>query len=199
MIFEDDIILENQIARLEPLTEAHRHLLADVAGESPLWEFVSDPGHTEEGWQQYMDTALRLRAEKKRYPFAIVDQKSGKYAGSSSYGNLSIIDHRVEIGWTWLGTDYWGTGLNTACKFLLLSFAFEKMDMQRVELKTDVRNNRSRQAILNLGAQEEGVLRSHMRLQDGHRRDTIYYSILRNEWPDVSQSLFKKIESKKNI
>lgn len=199
MIFDDDITLENEIARLEPLTEAHRHLLADVAEESLLWEFMSSPGHTKEGWNNYMDTALRLRTEKQRYPFVIIDQKSGNYVGSTSYGNLSIIDHRVEIGWTWIGTAYWGTGLNTACKFLLLSFAFDKMDMYRVELKTDVRNERSRQSILNLGAQEEGILRSHMQLQDGRRRDTIYYSILRDQWTGVRQSLLKKIESKKNI
>lgn len=197
MIFDDDIILENQIARLEPLTEAHRPLLADVAGESLLWEFVSNPGHTNEGWQKYMDTALKLRSEKKRYPFAIIDQQSGKYAGSSSYGNLSIVDHRIEIGWTWIGTDYWGSGLNTSCKFLMLSFAFEKIDMHRVELKTDVRNERARQALIDIGAQEEGVFRSHMSLQDGERRDSVYYSILREEWPDVRQGLLKKIKSQK--
>ena len=199
MIFEDDIILENQIARLEPLTEAHRPLLADVAAESLLWEFVPSPGHTQAGWQKYMDTALQLRAEKKRYPFIIIDQKSGKYAGSSSYGNLSIVDHRIEIGWTWMGTAYWGTGLNTACKFLLLSFAFDKMDLHRVELKTDVRNERARQALIGIGAQEEGIFRSHMSLQDGERRDSVYYSILRDEWPDIRLDLLKKIESKKNI
>lgn len=199
MIFDDDIILENQIARLEPLTEAHRSLLAGVASEPLLWEFVPNPAYTQEGWKKYMDTALQLRAEKKRYPFVIIDKKSGKYAGSSSYGNLSIVDHRIEIGWTWIGTDFWGTKLNSACKFLLLSFAFDKMDLHRVELKTDVRNERSRQAILNLGAQEEGVLRSHMSLQDGNRRDSIYYSILRNEWPEVRLSLLQKIESEKNI
>lgn len=195
MIFDDDIILENQIARLEPLAEKHREALGDIASEHLLWEFVSTPAHTQEGWSQYMDTALQLRQEKKRYPFAIVDSRSGKYVGSSSYGNLSIADHRVEIGWTWIGSSYWGSGLNTACKFLLLSFAFEKMEMHRVELKTDVRNERSRQAILNLGAQEEGILRSHMQLQDGHRRDTIYYSILRAEWPEVQQRLLKKVQS----
>lgn len=196
MIFDDDIILENQIARLEPLTEAHRPLLADVAAESLLWEFVPNPGHTKAGWQKYMDTALQLRAEKKRYPFAIIDQKSGNYAGSSSYGNLSIVDHRIEIGWTWIGTEYWGSGLNTACKFLLLSFAFDKMDLHRVELKTDVRNERARQALIAIGAQEEGVFRSHMSLQDGERRDSVYYSILREEWPDIRLDLLKKIEGR---
>lgn len=197
MIFDDDIILENRVARLEPLTESHRALLADVASDSLLWEFVPNPAYTPEGWKRYMDTALQLRAEKKRYPFVIIDQQSGRYAGSSSYGNLSITDHRIEIGWSWIGTDFWGTDLNTACKFLLLSFAFDKMDLHRVELKTDVRNQRSRKSILKLGAQEEGVLRSHMSLQDGSRRDSVYYSILRDEWSEVRLNLLNRIDSKK--
>ena len=194
MIFADDSVLENKLARLEPLQESHRELLWPVAQDTDLWTWVPMPVQNREDWDAYFSLAMDLKAKHQRYPFLITDPATGRAAGSTSYGNFSIPDRRVEIGWTWLGPDFRGSGMNRACKFLLLSFAFEKMDMLRVELKTDVRNARSRAAIRKLGATEEGILRSHMSLADGNRRDTIYYSILAEEWPEIRRSLMIPME-----
>lgn len=189
MIFDDDIILENDLVRIEPMKESHREELGKLASDPAIWEHNTRPAFTTEAWEEYFNRALEGRASKTRYPFVITDLRTGKLAGSTSYGNLSIHDHRVEIGWTWIDKSYWGSGLNATCKFLLLSFAFEKMNMKRVELKTDVQNLRSRKAILKLGATEEGILRSHMTTARGKRRDTIYFSILADEWPEIRLQL----------
>ena len=193
MIFGDKIVLENHLVRLQPLAEEDREKLWPLAQESDIWAFTPSKADTRESWDAYFDQALSLREQHQRYPFLIVEKASGQVAGSTSYGNFSIPDRRVEIGWTWLGKPFRGSHLNKACKFLLLSFAFEKMDMQRVELKTDVRNLRSRAAMKSMGAKEEGILRSHTAMHDGHRRDTIYYSILEHEWLDIRASLLKTI------
>ena len=185
MIFDDDIILENNLVRIEPMRESHREALGALAADPSLWEHHTRPAFTPEAWEEYFERAITGRVTKTRYPFVITDKTSGELAGCTSYGNLSIHDHRVEIGWTWIAKKHWGSSLNATCKFLLLSFAFEKMNMKRVELKTDVRNLRSRKAILKLGATEEGILRSHMTTTNGKRRDTIYFSILAEEWPEI--------------
>ena len=195
MIFEDDIILEHERVRLEPLAEAHREPLWILAQEPGLWAFVPSSVRSRADWDVYFDEAVALRHKHQRYAFAIIDRATGQAAGCTSYGNFSLHDYRVEIGWTWLGQPFRGTGINKAAKFLLLSFAFEKMDMRRVELKTDVRNLRSRAAILGIGAREEGVLRSHMSLGNGHRRDTVYYSILDTEWPEVRRQLLPDLQT----
>lgn len=195
MIFADSIVLENDRARLQPLAPADRELLWPLAQDPDIWTFMPKAGNERAHWDNYFDQALAAKEDRQRYPFLILDQVSGQPAGTTSYGNFSLYDRRVEIGWSWLGSSFRGTGLNQACKFLLLSFAFEKMDMLRVELKTDQRNARSRAAIMALGAIEEGVLRSHMRMQDGGRRDTVYYSILAEEWPNVRTVLLRKMEA----
>lgn len=195
MIFADDIILENSIARLEPMRQEHGARLGELAADPRLWDHNTRPAYTKVGWDAYFSDAMEARARKQRYPFVIINKSTGLLAGSTSYGNLSIQDHRVEIGWTWIASQYWGSPLNMACKFLLLSFAFEKMNMKRVELKTDSRNMRSRKAILKLGATEEGILRSHMSKADGQRRDTIYFSILDGEWQDIRLRVFPTISS----
>ncbi len=196
MIFEDRIVLENRLARLQPLEAPDREPLWLIAQDPSIWTYMAESCNTREAWDAYFDRALAMRDQQLRYPFVIMDLETGKVAGSSSYGNLSIADRRIEIGWTWLAAPFRGTGLNRACKFLLLSFAFEKLDMQRVELKTDVNNRGSRAAIQRLGAQEEGILRSHMSLPSGARRDTVYYSILASEWPKVRQELLKEMSSR---
>lgn len=189
MIFGDAVILNNTLARLEPMNEAHRDLLWPLANDASIWTWNSAKVADRKDWDTYFSMAMEMKESQKRYPFVIHDIATGRLAGSTSYGNFSIPDNRVEIGWTWLGRDFWGTGLNRACKSLLLGYAFEEMSMLRVELKTDVRNARSRAAILKLGATEEGILRSHMSTHSGPRRDTIYYSILAEEWPEIKHIL----------
>ena len=116
----------------------------------------------------------------------------------TSFGNISTKDRRLEIGWTWIDKESQGTGLNKYCKHLMLSHAFEKLIMQRVEFKTDNRNNQSKKAIEKIGGTFEGILRSHTLMLDGYRRDTAYYSILKNEWDRINNTIFKEIETAHN-
>ena len=118
-------------------------------------------------------------------PFAIVLIDTGQAIGSTRYGNIDRGNRRLEIGWTWIGRAWWRTGVNTECKLLLLQHAFEVLGCARVELKTDTLNRRSRAALLRIGATEEGSLRKHILTESGRWRDTVYYSILDDEWPDV--------------
>ena len=122
-------------------------------------------------------------------PFATVDRKSGRAIGSTRFGNIVPEHKRIEIGWTWISPQFQRSAVNTEAKFLMLRYAFERLGCNRVELKTNSLNMRSRNAILRIGAKEEGTLRSHMINPDGTLRDTVYYSILAPEWPDVRARL----------
>lgn len=130
------------------------------------------------------------REQRSKYPFTIIEQSSGHIAGSSSYMAVSPENNRFEIGSTWLGKDFHGSALNRHCKFLLFRYAFETLGVRRLELKTDVLNLRSRKAIMKMGAQEDGILRSHQVMLGGRVRDTVYYSIIDHEWPEVKERVF---------
>jgi RimJ/RimL family protein N-acetyltransferase len=123
-------------------------------------------------------------------PFVVFDKDEQKICGCTSFGNISFFDKRIEIGWTWLGERFLGTGVNRQAKFALLSFAFDVMKMERVEIKTDNLNERAKTALRKIGAKEEGILRSHMLMQDERRRDSVYFSILKDEWEKVKRSYF---------
>ena len=131
-----------------------------------------------------------IRDRHIRYPFLIFDKQQQQYAGSTSFGNISNPNARIEIGWTWIGTNFQRTGLNRANKFLMLQYAFETLGFERVELKTDGRNLQSRTAMEKIGATPEGILRSHTVMSDGYRRDTHYYSILKSEWHKIKRDIF---------
>ena len=137
-----------------------------------------------------MDTAMQERAAGKRVPFVIIDKGTGEICGCTSFGNISFYDKRIEIGWTWVGTATMGTGINHHAKFVLLSYAFDALRFERVEIKTDNLNERAKKALVHIGATEEGVLRSHMLMPHGRRRDSVYYSILRNDWETVKMLYF---------
>ena len=147
---------------------------------------LSIPGELE----KWMEEAFRERQNQVRMPMVVIDKDTGEIGGCTSCGNISFPHSRIEIGWTWLGPGYLGMGVNRQAKFALLSFAFEAMKMERVEIKTDVLNERSRAAILKIGMIPEGVLRSHTVMHGNRRRDTMYFSILRSEWPERRQSFF---------
>lgn len=190
MNFAQDILLENSRVLLRPLSPADTAELAPIALEEGIWRYTVTRIAGSDELERWAAAALADRAQERRYTFAIVDKAAGKLAGSTSYSNLSVADKRLEIGSTFLGKAYRGSGLNRHCKFLLFSYAFEALQMERVELKTDVLNLRSRKAILKTGATEEGILRSHTLMHDGRRRDTIYYSILRPEWLAIKATVF---------
>lgn len=192
--FQADIFLENQRALLRPLQPTDLENLMPAASSDPLLlQFSRAPIHTPELLQQFIDESIEERAKRVRYPFAIFDKEAAAFAGSTSFAAVSNKDRRLEIGWTWFGKTFQRTGLNRNVKYLMLQYAFEQLQFERVELKTDERNHQSRLAIERIGGRFEGVLRSHMLMPDGHRRNTVYYSILKNEWQAVKKEVFKNI------
>ena len=182
MNFTDNIVLENNLVLLRPLTSEDEAGLSKISFDPDIWSFFVTRASDPDELKEFINIALEDRKRNFRYPFTIIDKPSGEIAGSTNYGNISVKDKRLEVGWTWLGKEFQGTGINKECKFLLLQYAFEHLKFERVEFKTDVLNKASRRALEKIGAKEEGILRSHTLLHDGRRRDTIYYSILANEW-----------------
>ena len=179
----DHFRLENKRARLEILTDKHIPLLLPIALSEPdLLQYSPSPFGTETGLKRYVEKAKKEMNNKTRLALAIFDKQNKKIAGSTSYGNISIEDARLEIGWTWIAKEFQGTGLNKNCKYLLLNHAFEILECQRVEFKADARNTQSIKSLESIGAIFEGKLRSHTLMPDGYRRDTVYYSILKKEW-----------------
>jgi len=188
--FNDEIILEDNTVLIRIMKQSDFDEFKKIAFEEEIWEYIPVLINDDASLQKWMDMHFADYHAKTRIPFVIFEKSTGKTAGSSSYLNIAFADKRLEIGYTWYGKEFRGTGLNKHCKYLLIDFAFEKMDIVRVEFKTDVLNLRSRRALTRIGAFEEGVLRSHMILHNGRRRDSIYYSILKNEWDFVKQNHF---------
>lgn len=181
---------ENKIVLLRPLEPNDFYSFLEIAFDESIWYRTTHRIQSEADLRKYVDVSIKEREKEFRYPFTIIDKRVNRIAGCTSYANVSEKDMRLEIGWTWLGKEFQGTGLNKACKFLLLQNAFEKLGFERVEFKTDVLNMQSRKALRKLGAQEEGILRSHTLMYDGRRRDTIYYSILKSEWEEIRVKIF---------
>lgn len=181
--------LEGRHVVLEPLEESHLPGLAAAGSDPDLWRWTTQVVDTPEAMALYVAAALVEREEGRSIPFAQVERATGRVVGSTRFGNLSPEHRRVEIGWTWIAAPWQRTAINTEAKRLLLGHAFDTLGCIRVELKTDARNERSRRAILRLGATEEGTLRHHMITGTGRIRDTVYFSILREEWPGVRERL----------
>jgi RimJ/RimL family protein N-acetyltransferase len=188
--FAEDIVLENPRVRIAPLTEADtQHLLKVASEDKDLVQYSPYSIYQPDELHRYVVQALSDRKQNIRYVFSIFDKQLNEWAGSTAFGNISNHDERIEIGWTWLGRHFKGTGLNAHCKFLLLQYIFETLGFQRTEFKTDERNIQSRKALEKIGAKMEGILRSHTVMLDGFRRNTVYYSILKTEWPQVRDKL----------
>jgi RimJ/RimL family protein N-acetyltransferase len=180
-----DVVLEGAHVRLEPLTRDHLDGLCAVGIDPAIWRLSPWKQRTRADLEGYIETALAARAAGHALPFATVHRASGRVAGSTRFGEVAAEHRRTEIGWTWLGTEFQRTAVNTEAKFLMLRHAFETWGCVRVELRTDVLNERSRNAILRIGATEEGVLRQQIVCDDGRLRDSVYFSILDREWPAV--------------
>lgn len=175
--------LENESVLLRPLEETDLSPLLGLSSNSEMWRFFTHDLSTKEGLEEWARPAF----EKQRLQFVIIEKSNGMIVGSTAFGNISERDNRLEIGWTWLGIDYQGIGLNSIVKNLLLTYCFENLGLERVEFKTDVLNIQARKSLKNIGAIEEGVLRSHTLMTRGRRRDTIYYSILKQEWDYIKR------------
>jgi len=187
------VTLEGQHVRLEPLSLDHHAGLCEVGLDEELWRWIPQPVRTADEMREYIALALRWQHEGSALPFATIDFASGKVIGSTRYGNIDRVNRHVEIGWTWLGIKWQRTAANTEAKFLMLRHAFETLGCLRVEFKTDSLNEKSRNAILRIGAKEEGIFRNHMVTHTGRVRHSVYYSIIDSEWPEIKVRLQEKL------
>jgi RimJ/RimL family protein N-acetyltransferase len=171
------------------MTLEHHGGLTAIGLDPEIWRRAIAPIRTPEEMRSYMDIALQLQREGTALPFVTVERSSARVVGSTRFGNYDRANCRIEIGWTWLAPAWQRTAMNTEAKYLMLTQAFEHLGCVRVELKTDVLNNQSRSAIVRIGAKEEGILRKHTLTWTGRYRDSIYYRILDEEWPQVKAHL----------
>ena len=185
--------LDGRVVTLEPLGERHWAGLLAVGLAPDIWRWTIDRLATEDDLRRWLDGTLEEQAAGRSIPFATVERASGRVVGSTRYGHLDVDNRHVEIGWTWIAPAWQRTPVNTEAKYLMLGHAFEVWACHRVELKTDVLNVRSRRAIERLGAKEEGVFRKYQRSQGGRMRDTVMYSILDSEWPEVKAGLERRL------
>jgi RimJ/RimL family protein N-acetyltransferase len=192
----EPVTLEGRHVRLEPLVKRHLAGLAQVGLDEELWRWIPTAVRTPEEMAAYIETALQEQERGVSLPFAILEKATGRAIGSTRYGNIDRVHNRMEIGWTWVARDWQRTAMNTEAKYLLLRHAFETLKCMRVELKTDSLNEKSRAAILRIGAKEEGIFRNHMITSSGRIRHSVYFSIIDSEWPAVKARLESKLNSR---
>ncbi|MCK6538999.1 MAG: GNAT family N-acetyltransferase [Anaerolineales bacterium] len=192
------VVLSGKFVRLEPLSEAHIPGLTEIGSGQDFWNFMLYGDiQTEADMRNWV---LDIMARGKRgtdLPFAVIHLASGRVAGATRYLNIVPKDRGLEIGGTWYGTEFQRTAVNTECKYLLLTHAFEVLGCIRVQLKTDLLNERSQRAIERIGAVREGVLRNHMILPDGRIRHSVFYSIIDSEWEGVKKRLEEMLDRKR--
>jgi RimJ/RimL family protein N-acetyltransferase len=194
--FSQNTILEDESIVLRPLQETDVENLLEISINEPeTWEYSLVQANGKENLEKYIQIALKARENKMEFPFIVFDKKSGKYAGSTRFYDINRAFKTMQLGYTWYGKDFRGTGLNKRCKFLLLQFAFETLGMERVEFRADNNNKRSIAAMKSIGCTVEGVLRSHMPTFGSEvRRDSIILSILSKEWyGSVKENLKNKL------
>ena len=189
------VTLEGKHVQLEPLLAAHHAALTEIGLDEDLWRWIPVPVRTPEEMSAYIEAALAEEARGVSLPFTIVEKNSGTPVGCTRYGNIDRVHRRVEIGWTWVAKPWQRTAVNTEAKYLLLRHAFETLGCIRVELKTDSLNEKSRAAILRIGARQEGIFRNHMITASGRIRHTVYFSIVDSEWPAVKARLEQRLKS----
>jgi RimJ/RimL family protein N-acetyltransferase len=183
------VVLEGQRVRLEPLSRAHLHGLAQVAFDPSIWRWTLARPTDPDGLRDWIDAAVANLEAGTELPFATLDQATGRAIGSTRFMSIVPEHRRLEIGWTWLGLDFHRSGANREAKYLQLRHAFETLGANRVEFKTDAMNERANPALLGIGATFEGTFRDHMIMPEGRLRSSNYYSVIAPEWPDVKVRL----------
>ena len=193
-----DYVLENDVVKLLPLKQEDLDTLADFSIKEPeLWEYSLIPANGLKNLKLYIDDALRTKENKTAYPFVVINKRTNEYAGSTRFYDIQHSHNTLQLGFTWYGKRFQGTGLNKNCKFLLLEFAFDQLGVDRVEFRADNNNIRSIAAMKSIGCKVEGVLRSNCASPSG-RRDSIILSILKEEWfSGIKKALQEKISPKK--
>lgn len=190
------ITLEGQHVRLEPLSLAHEESLIAAAGDGDLWKSTVTIVPTRDSMREYLEAAIAAQSQGTELPFVIIRKGSNEVVGTTRFYEIKPLDRNAAIGYTWVATSAQRTPVNTEAKLLLLTHAFEHWQTIRIELITDVLNQQSRAAILRLGAKEEGILRNHMIMPDGRIRDSVCFSIIAAEWPEVKARLESKLSDK---
>jgi RimJ/RimL family protein N-acetyltransferase len=190
-----EYVLEDERVILRPLKETDLEFLLPFALNEPdTWKYSHQSAKGEEGMSIYIKDALENKATGKEYPFIVYDKQTAEYAGSTRFYDIQPKYQTLQLGYTWYGEKFRGTGLNKHCKFLLLQFTFETLNAERVEFRADARNEKSIAAMKSIGCKPEGILRSNMPLTDGGRRNSIVLSILKDEWENtVKESLKKRL------
>ncbi len=186
-----ELILENDTVKLSLLSNVNYTHLHAVAFQKDLIAYSPSDISTPALLSDYVTSALRAHSENTAIPFIIYDKRSSLYAGSTRFGRIDHKNKTLEIGWTWIGREFQGTGLNKQVKFLMLHYAFERMRFMKVEFRIDERNTRSRKAVEKIGGKLEGILRNNVIMIDGFRRNTCCYGILYKEWEGLKTSVFK--------
>jgi N-acetyltransferase len=189
----EPVLLENEFVSLVQLGSEHLEALCEVGLEEAIWSWSPEQIATPEAMRRYVETALDERKRGVSMPFVTIEKATKKVVGATRFGNIDAINRRTEIGWTWINPAWQRTYVNTNAKLLMLTHAFETWKCIRVEFKTDTLNEKSRNAILRLGAEQEGIFRQHMICASGRLRDSVYFSILDNEWQNVKENLLRKL------
>lgn len=177
--------LETNQILLRPLRQEDYDRFAEITDDKDLWIYFTNDLSDKDILYKWVESGVQEINDKKRLAFSVIDKQTNSLIGSTSIGNISKRDKRVEIGWTWISREFQGKGINDQTKYLLLKYCFDELDFERIEFKTDVLNRPARNALKRIGAVEEGILRSHTLMTHNRRRDTIYYSILKQEWNNI--------------
>jgi RimJ/RimL family protein N-acetyltransferase len=189
----EPVVLEGEHVRLEPLALSHLDGLCEIGIVEELWRWIPTQVETREQMRAYIELALTERANGVSMPFAQIERASGRVIGSTRYMNIEKNHRRLEIGSTWIAPKWQRSAINTEAKYLLLRHAFEDLGCMRVELKTDSMNEKSRNAILRIGAKQEGIFRNHMLTSSGRVRHTVYFSVIDSEWAGVKAELERRL------
>ena len=187
--------LENALIKLVPLEYEHFDALKVVAANEQIWEYMSIPLSDPDALEIHFKSCMLKRMTGEQYPFTVIDQPSGNIIGSTLFHSISAPNRKIEIGWTWYDPQFWRTGHNRSCKYLLMQYCFEVLKTIRVQLVTDENNHRSRQAILGIGATMEGILRNERIRSNGQYRNTVMFSIIDQDWPSVKSKLEHRLNA----
>ena len=194
MSFVEPVILEGRRVRLEPLAREHADAVRAAAADGELWRLWYTSVPAPDKVESWIDGALAQRAQTGSMPFVVRETATGALVGATRYFNVEAAHRRLEIGHTWYSKRVQRTAVNSECKLMLLTHAFETLDCIAVEFRTSFFNFQSREAIARLGAKQDGILRNHQITPDGTRRDTVVFSIIANEWPAVKTNLLYRLE-----
>ena len=187
------VVLADKRVRLIPITIEHIKEMRKLSSDSDIWTWYTEDLTIPDALENWMTKRLQETEKGEKMTYTVQLIETGEIIGATSYGHINWTEKAIEIGWTWLGKRFIGSGVNKHMKFLMLRHAFEVMSMERLELRTDEENARSRKAMEKIGAIHDGTLRNHRTTQGGRRRNTVVYSIIKSEWPQIKASIFKEM------